>query len=120
MHFNICRHNHLSPSAARAWYENLCAGTRLLGADSPRGRLERQPHRRAGAAPMRTLLVASEGGHLVELYVLCERMGITGERVWVPFDAPPSRSLLACQELYFAPSAGTRDLAGTARAVPAR
>jgi UDP-N-acetylglucosamine--N-acetylmuramyl-(pentapeptide) pyrophosphoryl-undecaprenol N-acetylglucosamine transferase len=66
---------------------------------------------------MRTLLVASEGGHLAELYLLCERMGITGEKVWVTFDTPQSQSLLAGQEVHFAPFAGTRDLAGTARAV---
>lgn len=66
---------------------------------------------------MKTLLVASEGGHLVELYQLAERMKLAGRRVWVTFDTPQSQSLLAGQEVHFAPFVGTRDLAGTARAV---
>lgn len=65
---------------------------------------------------MRTLLVASEGGHLVELYLLSERLGIVDERAWVTFDTPQSQSLLADQEVHFAPFAGTRDFVGTTRA----
>ncbi len=65
---------------------------------------------------MRTLLVASEGGHLVELILLAERLGLDGERVWVTFNTPQSQSLLAGQQVHFAPFAGTRDLVGTARA----
>lgn len=65
---------------------------------------------------MTTLLVASEGGHLVELYLLADRMSDPGGRVWVTFDTAQSRSLLAGQEVHFAPLVGTRDLAGTARA----
>lgn len=64
----------------------------------------------------RTLLVASEGGHLLELYLLAERMGLTKECAWITFDTPQSRALLAGKEVYFAPFAGTRDLMGTARA----
>ena len=65
---------------------------------------------------MRTLLVASEGGHLAQLHLLSERMGTADERVWVTFDTLQSRSLLAGQEVHFAPFAGTRDLIGTMRA----
>jgi UDP-N-acetylglucosamine--N-acetylmuramyl-(pentapeptide) pyrophosphoryl-undecaprenol N-acetylglucosamine transferase len=65
---------------------------------------------------MRTLLVASEGGHLAQLHLLSERMNASSDRVWVTFDTPQSRSLLAGQEVHFAPFAGSRDLAGTARA----
>lgn len=65
---------------------------------------------------MRTLLVASEGGHLAQLYLLSQRMGGADERVWVTFDTPQSRSLLAGQQVHFAPFAGTRDLVGTMRA----
>jgi UDP-N-acetylglucosamine--N-acetylmuramyl-(pentapeptide) pyrophosphoryl-undecaprenol N-acetylglucosamine transferase len=65
---------------------------------------------------MRTLLVASEGGHLLELYLLSERMGLTKECVWVTFDTPQSRALLAGREVFFAPFAGTRDIIGTVRA----
>jgi len=65
---------------------------------------------------VKTLLVASEGGHLVELSLLAESMSPPGERVWVTFDTPQSRSLLAGQDVHFAPFAGTRDLLGTAQA----
>lgn len=65
---------------------------------------------------MTTLLVASEGGHLVELYLLTARMSPAEDRVWVTFDTPQSQSLLAGQEVYFAPFVGTRDPVGTARA----
>jgi UDP-N-acetylglucosamine transferase subunit ALG13 len=43
-------------------------------------------------------------------------MGLTHDRAWVTFDTLQSRSLLAGQEVYFAPYAGTRDLVGTAKA----
>ena len=65
---------------------------------------------------MKTLLVASAGGHLAELSLLSECLGPRDERVWVTFDTPQSRSLLAGEEVHFAPFAGTRDLVGTARA----
>jgi UDP-N-acetylglucosamine--N-acetylmuramyl-(pentapeptide) pyrophosphoryl-undecaprenol N-acetylglucosamine transferase len=65
---------------------------------------------------MKTLLVASEGGHLVELSLLAERLSPPGDRVWVTFDTPQGRSLLVGQDVHFAPFAGTRDLMGTARA----
>jgi UDP-N-acetylglucosamine--N-acetylmuramyl-(pentapeptide) pyrophosphoryl-undecaprenol N-acetylglucosamine transferase len=65
---------------------------------------------------MRTLLVASEGGHLAQLYLLSERLGPAADLVWITFDTPQSQSLLADQEVYFAPFAGSRDLVGTARA----
>jgi UDP-N-acetylglucosamine--N-acetylmuramyl-(pentapeptide) pyrophosphoryl-undecaprenol N-acetylglucosamine transferase len=65
---------------------------------------------------VKTLLVASEGGHLVELSLLVEQISLPGERAWVTFDTPQSRSLLAGQEVHFAPFAGSRDPVGTARA----
>ena len=65
---------------------------------------------------MTTLLVASEGGHLVELKLLSERMRPEEDRIWVTFDTPQSQSLLADQEVHFAPFVGTRDFMGTARA----
>jgi UDP-N-acetylglucosamine--N-acetylmuramyl-(pentapeptide) pyrophosphoryl-undecaprenol N-acetylglucosamine transferase len=65
---------------------------------------------------LRTLLVASEGGHLAQLYRLSERLGPAADKVWVTFDTPQSKSLLAGHEVHYAPFAGTRDLAGTARA----
>jgi UDP-N-acetylglucosamine transferase subunit ALG13 len=65
---------------------------------------------------MRTLLVASEGGHLVELHLLADHLSVAADRAWVTFDTPQSQSLLADQEVYFAPFVGTRDLVGTIRA----
>ena len=45
---------------------------------------------------MSTLLVCSVGGHLAELHRLLERMrGLGEERLWVTFDTPQSRSVLA-------------------------
>jgi len=72
--------------------------------------------RHGSCVRVRTLLVASEGGHLLELYLLSERMGLTKECVWITFDTPQSRALLAGKEVFFAPFAGTRDVIGTARA----
>jgi UDP-N-acetylglucosamine--N-acetylmuramyl-(pentapeptide) pyrophosphoryl-undecaprenol N-acetylglucosamine transferase len=65
---------------------------------------------------MKTLLVASEGGHLAQLKMLSERMSPAADLVWVTFDTPQSQSLLAGQKVHFAPFAGSRDLVGTARA----
>jgi UDP-N-acetylglucosamine transferase subunit ALG13 len=62
-----------------------------------------------------TLLVASEGGHLVELQLLSQRLNV-GDTVWLTFDSTQSRSLLAGEQLHFAPFAGTRDLVGTTQA----
>lgn len=71
---------------------------------------------RVGRHPMKTLLIASEGGHLTELYLLAERINLSGEHVWVTFDSLQSRSLLGGQQVHYAPFAGTRDLIGTAQA----
>lgn len=65
---------------------------------------------------MTTLLVASEGGHLAELNLLSKGISPEENRVWVTFDNPQSRSLLADQVVYFAPFVGSRDVVGTARA----
>jgi UDP-N-acetylglucosamine transferase subunit ALG13 len=61
-----------------------------------------------------TLLVASTGGHLDELYDLVPRLGI-GERRWVTFDTEQSRSLLAGEDVVHVPPAYSRDLVGTVR-----
>ena len=60
---------------------------------------------------MTTLLVASTGGHLAELHDLVPRLGV-GDRRWVTFDSPQSRSLLAGEDVVHVPPATTRDLAG--------
>jgi len=61
-----------------------------------------------------TLLVASTGGHLAELYDLVPRLGI-GDRRWVTFDSEQSRSLLAGEDIVYVPPAGSRDVVGTVR-----
>ena len=63
---------------------------------------------------MKTLLVASTGGHLAELHHLAARFG-DHDRTWVTFDTPQSRSLLREEHVLFAPPATSRDLIGTAK-----
>ncbi|GAA3345579.1 glycosyltransferase [Amorphoplanes nipponensis] len=63
---------------------------------------------------MTTLLVASTGGHLAELHDLTPRLGV-GERRWVTFDSPQSRSLLADEDVVFVPPATSRDLVGAVK-----
>ena len=52
----------------------------------------------------------------MELHLLAEHMSFSGDRAWVTFDTTQSHSLLAGQEVHFAPFVGTRDLGGTVRA----
>jgi UDP-N-acetylglucosamine--N-acetylmuramyl-(pentapeptide) pyrophosphoryl-undecaprenol N-acetylglucosamine transferase len=57
-----------------------------------------------------TLLVASTGGHLKQLERLSGRLeGVPGEVLWVTFDSPQSRSLLAGRETVFARPTHSRD-----------
>ncbi|GAA3914784.1 glycosyltransferase [Actinoplanes auranticolor] len=63
---------------------------------------------------MTTLLVASTGGHLAELHDLTPRLGV-GERRWVTFDSPQSRSLLEGEDVVFVPPATSRDLVGAVK-----
>lgn len=59
---------------------------------------------------MGTLLVASSGGHLKELYNLHRRLGgVEGPYRWVTFDTPQSRSMLAGEAVEFVPFVGGRD-----------
>lgn len=59
---------------------------------------------------MVALLVASSGGHLKQLWDLAPRVepGLS-DRVWVTYDTPQSRSLLADEEVIFARYARPRD-----------
>ena len=60
---------------------------------------------------MSTLLVCSVGGHLAELHGLLARIPqFGGERLWVTFDTPQSRSLLADEPTLFVDRSGPRDL----------
>jgi UDP-N-acetylglucosamine--N-acetylmuramyl-(pentapeptide) pyrophosphoryl-undecaprenol N-acetylglucosamine transferase len=57
-----------------------------------------------------TLLVAATGGHLSQLHHLHERLvGVDPDFVWVTFDTPQSRSLLAGERVVLANYTATRD-----------
>ncbi|HEU4977667.1 MAG TPA: glycosyltransferase [Solirubrobacteraceae bacterium] len=65
---------------------------------------------------MSTLLVAASGGHLTQLHQLRPRLrGVDGDVVWVTFDTPQSRSLLAGEEVVFVEEAPTRDVGAVVR-----
>jgi UDP-N-acetylglucosamine--N-acetylmuramyl-(pentapeptide) pyrophosphoryl-undecaprenol N-acetylglucosamine transferase len=60
-----------------------------------------------------TLLVASTGGHLKQLHELRDRLeGVDPDWLWVTFDSPQSRSLLAGEQVVFARRTSSRDVAG--------
>lgn len=64
----------------------------------------------------RLLLIASTGGHLTQLVRLAEREGAAADSVWVTFDSPQSRSLLAGRAVLWVDYVAPRDLRGTAAA----
>lgn len=64
---------------------------------------------------MTALLVASGGGHLKQLHHLLPRLDIGPERVWITFDTALARSLLADEDVHFAPYAHPHDVLGTLR-----
>ena len=64
---------------------------------------------------MRSLLVASAGGHLEELWMLRPRLsGVADEVTWVTWDTPFSRSLLQDEPHIFVRETSPRDLLGAA------
>src|SRR5690242_12665576 len=70
---------------------------------------------------MPTLLVATVGGHLVELVDIARRLPADGDdvRVWATQDHVQSRSLLANEpNVVFVPDVQPRDIAGIARNLP--
>jgi UDP-N-acetylglucosamine--N-acetylmuramyl-(pentapeptide) pyrophosphoryl-undecaprenol N-acetylglucosamine transferase len=63
-----------------------------------------------------TLLVSSVGGHLAELYRLLPRLeGIEGDRIWVTFDTPQSRSVLEGEEVVYVSYTRPRDFKNVVR-----
>lgn len=58
------------------------------------------------------LLVASTGGHLIELYRLVEMWGGAAEASWITFDTPQSRDLLRGLDVEFVPYVSPRDWRG--------
>ena len=68
----------------------------------------------------RTLLVASAGGHLDELMIHTDRLGIDRSRaVWVTSRTPQTESLLRDQEVIWVPRVGSGEMAKAALALPA-
>lgn len=64
------------------------------------------------------LLACSTGGHLTELLRLESRFRAHPDSMWVTFDTPQSRQLLAGRRVYHLPYTGPRDVKGTLRAMP--
>ncbi|MCC2314577.1 glycosyltransferase [Cellulomonas xiejunii] len=70
----------------------------------------------SGQARPVLLLAASTGGHLAELVRIEAALGSAPESLWITFDTPQSRSLLAGRRVLHVPEVTQRDLAGTVRA----
>jgi UDP-N-acetylglucosamine--N-acetylmuramyl-(pentapeptide) pyrophosphoryl-undecaprenol N-acetylglucosamine transferase len=67
---------------------------------------------------MTTLLVASNGGHLAQLFSLAGRLdGLDPDRLWVSFDCEQARTLLRGERTVFVPYIKERDLPGVVRTV---
>ena len=64
----------------------------------------------------RLLLAASTGGHLAQLVRLSDRLRAADASVWVTFDSPQSRSLLAGKEVLNVPYIAPRDYRGALNA----
>jgi UDP-N-acetylglucosamine--N-acetylmuramyl-(pentapeptide) pyrophosphoryl-undecaprenol N-acetylglucosamine transferase len=88
-----------------------------LGAEdaAPKSAAPARPSRSLRAATTtQTLLVASAGGHLDELWLLRSRLsGITDDVTWVTSDTPQSRALLDGERRIFVPWAAPRDVLAT-------
>jgi UDP-N-acetylglucosamine--N-acetylmuramyl-(pentapeptide) pyrophosphoryl-undecaprenol N-acetylglucosamine transferase len=68
--------------------------------------------------PMTTLFVASNGGHLAQLYELSNRMnGLGKDRLWVTFDDAQAGTLLDGEERIFIPPIAERDIKGVLQAL---
>lgn len=70
------------------------------------------------APSSKALLICSTGGHLSELVRIEERMGVNPDSLWLTFDTPQSRQLLAGRRVHHLPYIGPRDLKGTMAALP--
>lgn len=66
---------------------------------------------------MKTLLVASGGGHLKQLHGLLDRFTEIEDRLWVTFDTGLSRSILKDESVEFAPYAHPHDIKGSIKDV---
>ena len=68
------------------------------------------------AHPRKLLLAASTGGHIAQLVRLAPGLGATDDSLWVSFDSPQTRSLLAGRRTLLVPYIRPRDWKGTAEA----
>jgi UDP-N-acetylglucosamine--N-acetylmuramyl-(pentapeptide) pyrophosphoryl-undecaprenol N-acetylglucosamine transferase len=66
---------------------------------------------------MTRLMLASTGGHLVELLHLAPRLEPAADEVWVTFDTPQSRTLLQDRKVEWIPHTKPRDYVNVARNV---
>lgn len=70
-----------------------------------------------GGTPARKmLLVASSGGHIAQLVRLAPGLGASDDSVWVSFDTPQVRSLMAGRRVVYVPYVRPRDLRGVVKA----
>lgn len=66
--------------------------------------------------PRKHLFVASTGGHIAQLSRLAPGLDPTDDSLWVTFDSPQTRSLLAGRRRVHVPYVRPRDASGAARA----
>lgn len=69
-----------------------------------------------GVRTRKMLLVASSGGHIAQLVRLAPGLGASDDSVWVSFDTPQVRSLLAGRRVVYVPYVRPRDLKGVVKA----
>ena len=66
--------------------------------------------------PRKLLLAASTGGHIAQLVRLAPGLGATDDSLWISFDSPQTRSLLAGRRTLMVPYIRPRDWRSTAEA----
>lgn len=66
--------------------------------------------------PRKLLLAASTGGHIAQLVRLAPGLGATDDSLWISFDSPQTRSLLADRRTLTVPYIRPRDWRSTAEA----
>lgn len=64
---------------------------------------------------MTTLLVANDGGHIMQLHTLRPRLGVGDDVVWVTPRTPQTESLLAGERVHWAEPCPTRDVSAVMR-----
>ncbi|MDY0910377.1 glycosyltransferase [Microbacterium sp. CFBP9034] len=70
----------------------------------------------APETPRKLLLAASTGGHIAQLSRLAPGLGADDDSLWISFDAPQTRSLLAGRRTLMVPYIRPRDWRSTAEA----